>query len=261
MRVQFCDAMVAAGRDPSMIFMTGDLGLQGAGAAADGDGRAIRQCRRRRAEHGLGGGRAGAAGPRRLGLQHRAVLLRPAVRADPQRRLLHNLPVRLVGNGGGYGYGVMGPTHHALEDYGVLALPVQHAVYVPVFDEDLAPIVDARGRDGRPGLSAARPGRAAEGLRVPRLCALAPAHRGDGPVVIAVGPLAGRYVEARVRLPRERRPNLWAAQRAAARRTDAAGAARATRTCGPLCASPKSTSRGAASAPSWRCICRARDAR
>jgi hypothetical protein len=29
---------------------------------------------------------------------------------------LHNLPVRIVGNGGGFTYGVMGSTHHALED-------------------------------------------------------------------------------------------------------------------------------------------------
>jgi transketolase len=33
---------------------------------------------------------------------------------------LHDLPVRVVGNGGGYTYGVMGSTHHALEDLAVL---------------------------------------------------------------------------------------------------------------------------------------------
>ena len=33
---------------------------------------------------------------------------------------LHGLPVKLLANGGGYAYGVMGPTHHALEDYGIL---------------------------------------------------------------------------------------------------------------------------------------------
>ena len=32
----------------------------------------------------------------------------------------HHLPVKLIGNGGGYGYGVMGPTHHAIDDYGAL---------------------------------------------------------------------------------------------------------------------------------------------
>src|ERR1041384_1815133 len=37
---------------------------------------------------------------------------------------LHELPVKLVGNGGGYGYGIMGATHHALEDVAALrALP------------------------------------------------------------------------------------------------------------------------------------------
>jgi transketolase len=36
----------------------------------------------------------------------------------------HALPVRLVGNGGGYTYGANGPSHHALEDLAVLkALP------------------------------------------------------------------------------------------------------------------------------------------
>jgi transketolase len=40
---------------------------------------------------------------------------------------LHNLPVRLVGNGGGYTYGVMGSTHHTLEDLGILkTLPNMH---------------------------------------------------------------------------------------------------------------------------------------
>ena len=45
--------------------------------------------------------------------------------------------MRLVGNGGGYAYGSMGATHHALEDYGVLlALPGMRA-YIPAFDADI----------------------------------------------------------------------------------------------------------------------------
>jgi Na+-transporting NADH:ubiquinone oxidoreductase subunit NqrB len=54
----------------------------------------------------------------------------------------HNLPVRLIGNGGGYAYGVMGPTHHAIEDYGVLLTLPNIMVYVPVFDEDVDAIVE-----------------------------------------------------------------------------------------------------------------------
>src|SRR5258707_9123512 len=34
---------------------------------------------------------------------------------------LHRMPVKIVGNGGGYGYGIMGATHHALEDLAVLS--------------------------------------------------------------------------------------------------------------------------------------------
>src|SRR5690242_17673469 len=34
---------------------------------------------------------------------------------------LHGLGVKIVGNGGGYGYGIMGSTHHAIEDVAVLS--------------------------------------------------------------------------------------------------------------------------------------------
>jgi len=49
----------------------------------------------------------------------------------------HNLPVYIVGNGGGYGYGIMGSSHHAIEDMAILSgLPHMHC-YVPAFDEDV----------------------------------------------------------------------------------------------------------------------------
>ena len=54
---------------------------------------------------------------------------------------INRLPVRLVGNGGGYAYGPMGATHHALEDYGVLlSLPGMRA-YIPAFATDIEPMV------------------------------------------------------------------------------------------------------------------------
>jgi len=49
----------------------------------------------------------------------------------------HNMPVYIVGNGGGYGYGIMGSSHHAIEDNAILSgLPNMHC-YVPSFDEDI----------------------------------------------------------------------------------------------------------------------------
>jgi transketolase len=45
--------------------------------------------------------------------------------------ILHQLPVRIVGVGGGYGYGPAGPTHHGLEDVGVLRIQPGLAVVTP----------------------------------------------------------------------------------------------------------------------------------
>lgn len=49
----------------------------------------------------------------------------------------HNLPVYIVGNGGGYGYGIMGSSHHALEDIAVLSGLPNMSCYVPCFNEDV----------------------------------------------------------------------------------------------------------------------------
>ncbi len=50
---------------------------------------------------------------------------------------IHNLPVYIVGNGGGYGYGIMGATHHAIEDIGCLSMLPNMTCWVPAFTEDV----------------------------------------------------------------------------------------------------------------------------
>lgn len=45
--------------------------------------------------------------------------------------ILQRLPVRIVGTGGGFDYGEAGPTHHALEDVGVMRLQPGITVIVP----------------------------------------------------------------------------------------------------------------------------------
>lgn len=49
----------------------------------------------------------------------------------------HNLPVFLVGNGGGYGYGIMGASHHAIEDIACMSSMQNSKTYVPAFSEDV----------------------------------------------------------------------------------------------------------------------------
>ncbi|MEA2534379.1 MAG: transketolase [Actinomycetota bacterium] len=45
--------------------------------------------------------------------------------------VLHQLPVRIVGTGGAFDYGTAGPTHHALEDVGIMRMQPGLAVICP----------------------------------------------------------------------------------------------------------------------------------
>jgi transketolase len=63
---------------------------------------------------------------------------------------LHNLPVKIVGNGGGYGYGIMGATHHTLEDIAVMRVLPNMRVYVPLVSSDVDQAVRAMADDPSP---------------------------------------------------------------------------------------------------------------
>src|SRR5206468_2385099 len=52
--------------------------------------------------------------------------------------VLHQLPVRIVGVGGGYGYGPAGPTHHGVEDIGVMRMQPGLAVIAPADNRQAA---------------------------------------------------------------------------------------------------------------------------
>jgi transketolase len=52
--------------------------------------------------------------------------------------VLHGLPVRVVGMGGGFEYGSAGPTHYGVEDVGVMRLLQDMAVVAPADPEQVA---------------------------------------------------------------------------------------------------------------------------
>jgi transketolase len=54
---------------------------------------------------------------------------------------LHNMNVKIVGNGGGYGYGIMGATHHCIEDLGLLSSFQNMRCIVPAFNEEVPELV------------------------------------------------------------------------------------------------------------------------
>lgn len=63
---------------------------------------------------------------------------------------LHNLPLKIVGNGGGYGYGIMGATHHNVEDIGAMRILPNMRVYVPFTAEDVPQAVHKMISDSQP---------------------------------------------------------------------------------------------------------------
>lgn len=122
---------------------------------------------------------------------------------------LHNMPVKLIGNGGGYGYGVMGPTHHAVEDYGILlTLPHMH-VYVPCFDEDVAAVIRAAHTQQRPTYIRLGRGERPVDADAPAYAPWRQLVHGDRGIVIATGPIAGMVWQHCRTLDVAERPDVW----------------------------------------------------
>ena len=156
-----------------------------------------------------------AAAMAREGLEAWAYSIAPFCYARPFEQIrndvtFHALPVRLIGNGGGYGYGVMGPTHHAIEDYGVLLTLPNMQVFIPVFDEDIPAVITRAGASVAACYLRLGRGETPKGFSVPAYAPWRQLTHGFGPVVIAVGPLAGTYIEMLNLMPDRERPCLWA---------------------------------------------------
>lgn len=63
---------------------------------------------------------------------------------------LNKLNVKVVGLGGGYDYEVAGPTHHNLEDVGVLSALPNMVVYMPAIEDDLDKVVNKIFKENGP---------------------------------------------------------------------------------------------------------------
>ena len=209
MRVSLCSALVRRAAHPKMVFLTGDLGFMALEPLQEAMGP--RFINAGLAEQNMVSVAAALA---RQQLEVWVYSIAPFCYARPFEQIrndvaFHNLPVKLIGNGGGYGYGVMGPTHHAIEDYGVLLTLPNFRVYVPVFDEDVDAVVARAGASAHPAYVRLGRGEHPEAYAVPTYAPWRQLTSGAGPVVIVVGPLAGAYIEAFERMPVASRPKLW----------------------------------------------------
>lgn len=151
MRSEFANAILKfAEKYPEIVFITGDLGFM-----------ALEKVRDKLGDHFINAGVAEqnmvsiAAAIAREGMKPWVYSIAPFIVLRPFEQIrndvcLHNLPVKLVGNGGGYGYGIMGSTHHVLEDIGLMRILPNMRVYVPFVSSDVEQAISLMLEDPNP---------------------------------------------------------------------------------------------------------------
>ena len=209
MRAAFSRAVIECFSDEDTFFLTGDLGFMAL--------EEVRACLDRRfincgvAEQNMIGVAAGLA---RSGFKVFAYSIAPFCYARPFEQIRNDicftaLPVMLGGNGGGYAYGHMGPTHHALEDCAAMSALPGLRVLVPAFEADLIPLI-TRARLGGPAYLRlgyeARP----EGESAPDYAPWRRLLAGETGALAALGPLAGLAWKTLKDIPPSERPSVWA---------------------------------------------------
>ena len=212
MRDAACTSWVdLAGHSP-FVFLTGDLGF-----------RALEPLRDALGEHFINAGVAEqnmvsvAAGLASQGHRAWVYSIAPFCYARPYEQIrndvcLHGFPVRFVGNGGGYGYGPMGGTHHALEDYGSLLTLAGMQAWIPAFDCDVVTAISELGEPG--GVEAPvylRLGRdeSPQGYAPLAFSQFRKLADGEAGVLLCVGPLVGPVLQVFETLGSAERPALW----------------------------------------------------
>ncbi len=206
MRNSFAKAVITQCNQEEYFFLTGDLGFMALEEVQNSfQNRFINAGV---AEQNMVGVAAGLA---QEGFKVFVYSIAPFCYARPFEQIrndicLNNLPVCLVGNGGGYAYGHMGPTHHALEDCAAMnALGVR--VLVPAFNEDIsvmlnelsAPTYLRLGYDVRP-----------KETDIFEYAAWREILQGKRGAIAALGPLAGLAWQALLDIPVNDRPSVWA---------------------------------------------------
>ncbi len=150
MRKTFSNIIEKISEDDKIIFLTGDLGFN-----------AFENLQEKMKDRFINTGVAEqnmigmAAGMASKGFKVFCYSIAPFItfRCLEQIRIdvcFHKLPVFIVGNGGGYGYGIMGATHHALEDIACMSSLPNMTCYVPSFIEDVGASINEMMRNDTP---------------------------------------------------------------------------------------------------------------
>jgi transketolase len=138
---------------------------------------------------------------------------------------LNNLPVKIIGSGGGFGYGVAGPTHHAIEDCGVMSSLRNMCVYVPSFATDLEDIVNEANIARHPCyIRLARDETPDTSLEKPKFKPFRKIAPGGNGLIIALGAMASVAWHVNIHFDEDRRPSVWACSKLPCSPEDICGA-------------------------------------
>jgi len=107
---------------------------------------------------------------------------------------LHNKAVKIIANGGGYGYGIMGSTHHCLEDIALMRSIQNMKIFVPTFNDDVHEVIDMMVEDKHPNYlrlnnSQQRPN------EIENFKTFRQIRKGSSGVLIGIGPVILNAVE------------------------------------------------------------------
>lgn len=189
MRNEFAAAMIALyDKYPNQVFLSGDLGFM-----------ALEKVQQKFGPHFINAGIAEqnmvsmAAALAYEGFTPWAYSIAPFITLRPYEQVrndvcLHNLPVKLVGNGGGYGYGIMGATHHNPEDIAAMRLMPNMKVFVPFVASDVDAVVEKMANDASPNYLRMNTGASIE-YSVPAFATWRKIKNGAKATVIGTGPV------------------------------------------------------------------------
>lgn len=183
-------------RDKKIIFLTGDLGFHALENIKDAIGN--RFINVGVSEQNMIAMAAGLASQGFIPLCYSIApfaVFRPA----EQTRLdvcLHNMNVKIIGNGGGYGYGIMGGTHHAIEDIATMSSFQNMICYIPFCNEDVQETTRAMMLRAGPAYLRLGFGQKPKELKLPKYADIRKIMRGKSITIVAMGPIILNVLES-----------------------------------------------------------------
>lgn len=182
--------------DSNCVFITGDLGFM-----------ALESVRKSLGKRFVNGGISEqniislAAGMASKGLTVICYSIAPFIVFRPAEQIrldvcLHNMNVKIVGNGGGYGYGIMGATHHAIEDIAVLSSFQNMTCFIPFCNEDVEGAVKAMMAKKGPAYLRLGFGSIGNDIKLEKFASVRKILTGDKITAIAMGPVGLNLIKA-----------------------------------------------------------------